>query len=209
MNKYILPIILGIFLLFSVSAMYAGESKNYSLSELGLTSITNVSINNSNITYYFTNETILITIPSDVAPQDFILTIEGFKEDVPVIVTQSSGGGGRSKKKVITNTTNESLNFSVEEWNYIPPVEEPIVIVPEVKPVEPIINQTTDKEVKKMDMNTWKWIIIGVIIFLILIVAILVISSKRNKKMKTEVYTESEMNKEIEDITKKIDELPK
>jgi hypothetical protein len=188
MNKTIFTIIFGMFLLVSVSAMYAGESKNYSLSDLGMTSITDVFIagNVSEIVYSFNNESATITIPFDAIPQEFMIEFNGFKEETPVVVTTSSGGGHSHKKKVNTttnvsnNTNNETSNITLEEWNYTPPVEEvkPIEVISKV---EPIINETVDKEVNKMDMNTWKWIIIGIIIFLIVVVTILAISSKKKK----------------------------
>lgn len=188
MNKLILSIILGTLLLVSASAMYAGESKTYLLSELGLSNITDVSITNniSEIVYSFTNESATITIPFDAAPQTFAITFNGFKEETPVVVTTSSGRGGSSHKKkvVLKNTTNVTNQTNITTPIVEVPIVEnpPIEIIPEVKPVEPIINTTTDKEVKMITNTTWMWIIIGIIVFLTIVVAILIISSKKRKK---------------------------
>jgi len=119
-------LVLTILLIGIVGAVYAGETINYTATDLGLTNITDVVISNnlSKINYVFTNETATITIPNDASVQTFTIAFYGYKKEVAVIHSGGSSGSGHwiqgTPKIVPENVTinNETINLDEGLVNY-------------------------------------------------------------------------------------------
>lgn len=113
-----ITLILGIILLLEVaSAMYVGETINYTATGLGLNNITDVVISNnlSKIDYVFTNEIATITVPNDAFVQTFTITFYGYKYEEPAIIYSGGHSHHTSPPQIIippnTTTNNGTINL--------------------------------------------------------------------------------------------------
>jgi hypothetical protein len=115
MNKQILISIIAAMTLFTlVSALYSGESTNFTASQMGMVYFTNVSItgNASMIIYSFDNQTVNLTIPGDYNAGLFNITFYGWSEtkDEPVVVSHSSGSSGGCITRYICEDWGQCIN---------------------------------------------------------------------------------------------------
>lgn len=114
--KQLILIILGIFLLGSINAIYPGESQLYIPSDVGLDSFASINITNnlSYIGYEFNESWINITIPTDAEPQNFTIIFSGYAHEEEVIVkvpSESSGGSsGACYRGYIIGEWSECIN---------------------------------------------------------------------------------------------------
>lgn len=204
MNKLILPIILGMFLLISVSAIYAGETYTHDFSNPIINcSIINNTYNLEGLNLSWSDSIAKIDTQINYQPDNFSLVcwINQTTYEQEVIVS-SGGSSHKNRKNTIntTNLTNETSNITLEEWNYTAPIEETPIITEPIKEIpkeEPIINQTIDKGGKMIEQKTIMWGI-GIIIF-ILVLVVIILSIRKKNKDKDEDYNHEEIVKEVEE----------
>jgi len=163
----VLTIVIGI-----VSAVYSGESVNYSNTQVGLTNITGVIFigNTSPILYNLTNKLVTIQVPE--LSDSFRVIFEG--------MVQFEDDGGASHSSSIKTTLpvlspsgpSSPIQSQQEDSNNSVDLHLPNLPADNITPTIKINETKKEKDSWVGDISTWFWIIfvLGVFSFLIWIV---------------------------------------